>query len=133
MDQYVGADDVLDRVQYRGMRCEIADPFNMEMAVAFLLRRGLAAESAVHFIVAGAKVFDLRGSQCREWKEQSVSVITVDLVLRQNFEHHAAPEPSNCASWRRVSSRNFSNSAARSALRPRSQCERSMTLSRSRR
>jgi hypothetical protein len=87
MDQYVGTDDVFDRIQHSRTSCEIANPFEVEMGVAFLLCCRLATKTAVHFIMAGAEVLYLHGTQGRQRKQQSVSVIAVDLIWRKDFEH----------------------------------------------
>src|SRR5689334_6988155 len=87
MDQYVGPDDVLDCVQHDRMSCEIANPFDVEMAIAFLYRCGPAAESVVQIIMASTEVFHLSGAQRRERKQQSVPVIIFYLIRSQDLEH----------------------------------------------
>src|SRR5215471_8670506 len=87
MNQDIWTNDVLDYFQHRGMGREIADPFEIEVSVAFLLRGGPAAKPAIEFIVTAAEVFHLCGTERREGKEESVPLIAVDLISRKYPGH----------------------------------------------
>src|SRR6185295_17316463 len=95
MDQNVGTKDVLNYIQHARMGGKIANPFDVKMAIAFLLRCGLPSKALVHFIMARAEVFHLRVAESWKRKQQPVSLITVDLIRRQNSRHASTFELRN--------------------------------------